>query len=247
LIGGGQNLVTIFIIYFFCACASIFFQAHDSVEIFDRTGVVPIDKKLFFVGLSVLVTGLSKYTFGGFSRILIKENLGFAALGLFTLIWQFVSLVSIYTQQIISVVRLNIAEKIKRLEYEEIKRQSIYLMCASITPAVGFIAMAYLFRNIEYFSGIYLSVNDILPWVAIYMFVAALDSFLILYYIPLKLELVALKAYAFFSIICFLLLMSNQLPSNLVAYILVITLTHFFAICYIVSIIWQNINNFKSN
>ncbi len=218
---------------FFSTLISIIYQLYNCRDEFERYDFLLIDKKIFYSGLSILITSLSKFTFGGFSRILIKENLGFAALGIFTLVWQFISLVSIYSQQIISVTRLKIAKIIQFSEFKEYKKISLLLLFASLAPAIGFIILTQLLLNINYFNYYYFMVEKLIPIIGVYMVVAALDSFIPLYYIPLKLETTALKVYITLSLSCIILLATKILPDNLYSYMLAITATHFIAILII--------------
>lgn len=212
-------------------CASLFIQCIENriTKIsFSSKGLFTVYKE----GLFVFVFSLSKFAFGGVTRILIFNQLGGERMGVFAAAWQFIPLSTLYFAQTTRTWRLRITESLRdgdSYEFSQnLKAVTLFVMVPSLLAAIVF----WVFGNT--IIGLLLSSNyrdagSLMPYIGAYFLVVGFDSVIVLLAIATSRAMLAGMIYLVFgglTILACLLLVKDQ---GLEGYLLTIVLGHFLA------------------
>lgn len=164
------------------------------------------DKSMFVFGFWLLIFGLTKQMYGTGTRFFVEHNLGFGALGVYSLIWQVVPLVSTFLDQAVKSWRVRITESIVSLDIASLKTSIKEVFIATVMPVfVGAIVMNLIGGEVIrfIFSSEYESIPLLLPWLGLYAVIVALDVVVSIVWIAIGKIKIFNFLYLFFSVACF--------------------------------------------
>lgn len=196
----------------------------------------PIKSKLVEVwtgGFGLVVFDYAKYMYGGGARLFIKQGLGFAALGVYSIVWQFVPLTSMYLTQITKSWRFRITEAIHKGDSEEFKKLMVQIVGISLGPIlVGSVVFLIWGEGIVrlLFSEEYLGAVSLFPWLVAYFIVICLDYINSILWVALGKIRTFTVLFSIFSFICLLLMVWGKSRFQLEHYLAVVVLCHGLAI-----------------
>ena len=226
-----QLMVWVFGSMALCQGASLFFQYIEN----RTTKICFRSKGLFTVyksGLFVLVFSLSKFSFGGVTRLLIFNQLGEAQMGVFAAAWQFVPLSTLYFAQTTRTWRLRITESIKdgdSYEFSQnLKALTLFVMVPSFLAAI--VCWVFGPSIIDFLlSSDYRNAGSLLPYIGVYFLVVGFDSIIVLLAIAYTRAMLAGMIYLAFGGLTILACLHLAKNHGLEGYLLIIVLGHFLA------------------
>ena len=207
---------------------------------FDRSALFQTYKDGFFV----LIFGLSKFAFGGVTRILIFKQLGDERMGIFSVAWQFLPLLTLYFAQATKVWRLRITEALDSGDALAARKQILALCAAIFLPTLSASLIVFFFGHqiITFlFTEAFADAGGLMPYIGVYFLVAGFDSVAILLAIALSMSRVASVIYLIFgsaTVLACLLFMGNK---GLEAYLMTIIVGHLCAASLLTLIIARKI------
>lgn len=185
--------------------------------------------KVYNEGLFVLVFSMSKFSFGGITRIIIFYRLGDGYLGLFAAAWQFVPLCTLYFAQTTKTWRLRINESLRARDAfafsRNLKGLAFFVMVPALVGAVTFSVFGT--RIIEFIlSDQFKDAAPLMPYVGAYFVIVGFDSIVLLLAIAMGRSTLAGVVYLFFGGVTFIA--SCLLPSEygLEGFLMLIVLGH---------------------
>lgn len=183
-------------------------------------------------GLFVLVFSLSKFAFGGVTRLLIFNQLGGAQMGVFAAAWQFVPLSTLYFAQTTRTWRLRITKSLRdRDSYEfsqNLKALTIFVMVPSLLAAIVF----WMFGNTIIrllLSSDYRDAGSLMRYIGAYFLIVGFDSVIVLLAIAISRAMLAGMIYLVFGGLTILACLLLSKDHGLEGYLLTIVLGHFLA------------------
>lgn len=184
---------------------------------------------VYKVGLFVLVFSMSKFSFGGVTRILIFNQLGEEQMGVFAAAWQFVPLSTLYFAQTTKTWRLQITRALKEGDTDgflkNLKALTLVVMVPSLLAAILF----WLFgdRIIGLLlSSAYWDASFLMPFIGAYFLVVGFDSILLLLAIASSKAMLAGVIYVLFGGLTILACLLGALGHALEGYLLTVVLGH---------------------
>lgn len=172
--------------------------------------------KIYNDGLFLLIFNLSKFGFGGATRIIIFNELGDARLGVFSAAWQFVPMSTIYFSQVTKTWRLKITEAIqngdKLATIQHIKELTLTIFIPSFAMSIVFIFWGHNIMYILFTPDFYDAAN-IMPYIGVYFIIIGMDSALLMVSIALNLLKATCLIYGISSIITILMCLNLSEPS----------------------------------
>lgn len=211
--------------------ASLFFQ-----YIENRTTKISFQcKGLFNVykeGLFVLVFSLSKFAFGGVTRLLIFNQLGGERMGIFAAAWQFVPLSTLYFAQTTRTWRLRITEALRdgdSYEFSQnLKALTLFVMVPSLLAAIVFWVFGHTIIGLLLTSE-YRDAGPLMQYIGAYFLVVGFDSVIVLLAIAKSKAMLAGMIYLVFGGLTILACLLLAKDHGLEGYLLTIVLGHFLA------------------
>lgn len=183
-------------------------------------------------GIYVLAFELSKFSFGGITRILIFNQLGEERLGVFSTAWQFVPLSTLYLAQATKAWRLRITESVDACDasavWRHIRALTIVVMLPTLCASVVFFLVGDRVIALLFSKG-YGDAGELMPYIGIYFLVIGFDSIVILLAIATSVARWASIIYLVFgglTILACLFLMEGR---GLQSYMAAIVIGHFSA------------------
>lgn len=227
-----RHIGYIFFIMFSVQLLSLAYQALDNREfkVFLNFRDICV---VYLNGVWLLVFSISKYSFGGISRIIIFSKMGDASLGLFAAAWQFVPLSTIYYSQAIKAWRLKITECIDRGEFYEFKSFLMSLSLSVFLPAFLGFAVFFAFGHSilgALFDASFGSAADLMPYVGAYFIVVAADTVVLLLAVAIKKSGVTSIIYLIFGFSTVLYIYISPSADNLTFFISSIIIGHCMAV-----------------
>lgn len=211
--------------------ASLVFQytEHMATRItLNRKGLFNVYKE----GFLVFVFALSKFAFGGVTRILIINQLGAERMGIFAAAWQFVPVSTLYFAQTTKTWRLQITRSLKEGDtdkfLENLKAVTLFVMVPSFFSAVVFWVFG---REIIDFllPSEYHDAGFLMPYIGVYFLVVGFDSVIVLLAIANSMVRLASIIYVAFSGLTIFACLLLSTDAGLERYLLIIVFGHFFA------------------
>lgn len=195
-------------------------------------------------GLFVFVFGLSKFAYGGITRILIFNQLGDERLGIFSAAWQFVPLLTLYFAQVTKAWRLRITEALNARNAEVVRRQVFALAAAIFLPTLSASVALFFFGHqiIDLLFTIeFADAGVLMPYLGVYFLVAGLDTVAMILAIAMSMSRVASMIYFIFGILTVALCLLWMDGRGLEAYMVTIIVGHFCAAAVLTLVITWNI------
>lgn len=198
------TLIHIFLCLFVWTVVSIGFQFKDKITGYGWLKKLP-RSSIWSVGFVVLFFSITKYMYGGGTRFFIKSNLTYTDLGLFSLVWQVVPMVTIFLGQAVKTWRLKITDALFHSDLTGLCSSISQMSLLTLGPiSIG--ALVLLSEGARVINWIfpreYSEVVNLLPWLAIYMIVIAFDMIVAVIWIALEKYKLLGALYAVFSLIC---------------------------------------------
>lgn len=177
-----RYMAWVFSIIFLVQGTSIFFQYIDNTETKLRFKCSYL-ANVYRQGLFQMLFGLSKYSFGGITRIIIFQVLGDAKMGIFAAAWQFVPLSTIYFSQAVKAWRLKLTEHIDGRVRSEFIKNLTSLSFYVLAPAIfAFFTLAVFGAELIdlLFSVEFVGAKGLMFYIGIYFIVVGLDTIVLL-------------------------------------------------------------------
>ena len=165
--------------------------------------------------LPVTVVALSAFAFGGLSRLILEHKLGAEALGIYSLGWQLITIGSIFVSVVYRIWRLRFAEAINSGEISILLYHlRTYALFAVFPLTVLCLAIGSNGDNIVrlLFSEEYASLSELLPLLAVYIFLISIAGLLEMLWVATGKTNVSMVINLSFSI--FLLVVLSELSDG---------------------------------
>lgn len=183
-------------------------------------------------GLFVLVFSLSKFAFGGVTRLLIFNQLGGELTGIFAAAWQFVPLSTLYFAQTTRTWRLRITEALRDGDSyrfsQNLKALTLFVMVPSLLAAIVFWVFGHTIIGLLLTSE-YRDAGSLMPYIGAYFLVVGFDSVITLLAIANSRAMLAGLIYLVFGGLTILACLLLAKDHGLEGYLLTIVLGHFLA------------------
>tara|TARA_R110002124_G_scaffold281837_1_gene456526 strand:+ start:5557 stop:6786 length:1230 start_codon:yes stop_codon:yes gene_type:complete len=187
-----------------------------------------LDLRALFIaykaGIYVLSFELSKFSFGGITRLLIFNQLGDERLGVFSTAWQFVPLSTLFLAQATKAWRLRITECVDSGDTSAVWRHIRALVIVVMLPTLCATGIFFVVGDriiASLFSTEYSDAGQLMPYIGVYFLVIGFDSIVILLAIATSMARYASIIYLFFGgltvLACLFLMEGRGLPAYLVA------------------------------
>ena len=225
-------MVWVFAILALSQIVSIFFQyiENQAMKIsFRRHGLLNLYREGFFV----LVFSLSKFAFGGVTRLLIFNQLGGERMGIFAAAWQFVPLSTLYFAQTTKTWRLRITEALRDRDFDEFAQNLKALAFFVMIPSLLAATMFSVFGNtiIEFLlTSEYHDAGPLMRYIGIYFLVVGFDSVVVLLAIANSKAKLAAKIYLISGAVTIFVCFFMGEDQGLERYLLTIIIGHFLAV-----------------
>lgn len=217
-----------------------YFENRQSRLVFDFRGLLETCKE----GRHVLVFELSKFSFGGVTRILIFNQLGDERMGVFSTAWQFVPLSTLYFAQATKAWRLRITASLDAGDavsfWRHVRTLALVMMLPAIFAAVAFICVGDKIFAL-FFSSSYSGAGSLMPYIGVYFVVVAFDSVVVLLAIAASMARLVSQIYLVFGILTVFACAVFMDGRGLNDYMAVIVTGHFLAVMSVALFLNQNI------
>ncbi|EAR52146.1 hypothetical protein OG2516_18815, partial [Oceanicola granulosus HTCC2516] len=160
--------------------------------------------RVYKEGFFILAFNMSKFAYGGFTRITIFHQLGDEKLGIFSTAWQFVPLSTLFFAQVTRTWRLTITQCIKHGDRAAFRKQICSLVITVFAPTLLATTVILLYGGEVIhlvFNDQYAAASELMPFIALYFLVIALDTVSVLLAVALSLSRVVAVAYATFGVV----------------------------------------------
>lgn len=222
----GNYLVWILLSLALIQCISLAYQYLDIKDIRISNELA----KLFIVyqqGFFILVFNLSKFAFGGVTRMLIFDHQGDRQMGIFASVWQFVPLGTLYFAQATKAWRLRITEALDANKRNDVREHILALSMVVMLPTVLSSMLLAIFGDhiIDLlFTDEFRAAAGLMTYLAIYLIVVAMDTIAVLVAISLSMLKIVSLIYIIFGglvvIACFFVADQYGLEGYFIAIIL---------------------------
>ena len=171
----GPRLPEVFACLFLVATASIVVQARDFREALRgnrETFFHALRRTLAPVNFALVALAFGLFAYGGFSRLLLERKLGIAALGVYSAGWQFVTIGTLFQNQVQRTWRVELSQAVSAGDSSALERLLRSYFFMSTLPIAAFsAALAALAGPVValVFRPDYASIADILPTFAAYL------------------------------------------------------------------------------
>lgn len=199
-----NSFVFVFGVLLFWVVCSLTYQLSD-VDIKLSNKLAPTTQMLGF-GLGLVLFGLTKQMYGTGTRFFIEANLGFAALGLYSLAWQVVPLVSIYLEQAVKAWRGRVTKSLIDSDYKALKKALINIVMITTVPVLlGSLLLLLLGGAVVGLVLVpeYNSIIELLPWICSYLVMISIEVAISIIWVALGLIRILNLIYLVLGLGCF--------------------------------------------
>jgi O-antigen/teichoic acid export membrane protein len=203
------TLEYLFLIALITASLSILYQWTDLNTFVVKYGNVPYKfiMSSAFYSLPIFLIGISNYSYGGYSRLILERQLGDRELGIYSVGWQLITIGTIYQSQVSRLWRIKFTEAIQSYDHTNLVRDLKSYLLFSTLP-MSLVSLFILFANDSIvfllFSEQYTGLSSVLSILGFYLIVINLAGLVDMLWVALS------KTYVFmiiniFSAICLIL------------------------------------------
>ena len=190
--------------------------------------------QVWCLGVSIVAFSVTKYVYGGGTRIFIKESLGYSDLGIYSVAWQFVPLVTMFLTQVSKNWRARITEAINKKDFIGFKVITRQVIFASLIPviiiSIIFSCVGGWIVNLM-FSAEYGRSVILFPLLSVYFVIINLDVLNSIMWVALGEMKMFSGIFAFFSLLCASVMWVGGGHLLLTQYLLAVVVCHGLAVC----------------
>ena len=219
----------------------------DLVEKKPTRSILPLWKD----GVPLVMFSLSKYVYGGGTRVAIKIGIGYAALGGYSAAWQFVPIATLFLTQVAKIWRLGLTRAIHERNKSNFKAL-VARTCATILMPMALLGIAFFVLGSGLvnliFSNEFSGALPLVPWISIYFVVIGFDVINSMLWVALGKVRAFSLIFCFFGSICALVLYLWRHEFGLIDFIKVAVAFHFMAVACSLAFLAPQLNrHFHSN
>lgn len=236
---GSNYLLLVFLSLFTIQTLSIAFQYKENKEI----PIIFSPKsfsKIYLEGFFVVVFNLSKYVYGGGIRMIIFHQLGSSTLGIFSVAWQFIALVTLFTSQVVKASRLQLTLSIKSRNKKNFIKQCIFFTLVSTLPMLVLFVIFYQFGGLiirQMFVEEYWGAISFMPYIGAYAIILGIDSCISAFAFALSISRITCLTYSFFSVTALVISLWGFNNPTLYHYFWIILTNHLLSVAVIFIIV----------
>ncbi len=223
------SISSVFLIYLVATLCSLYFQYSDW-HVFKSKIYAPRLKfiiSIFRKNFPLVVTSISLFAYGGFSRLILENKLSTEWLGIYSAGWQISTIASIYQSQITRIWRVNILKSVFTNNQQHLKNVIFAYFLFSTFPLLLITLFIYFesafIVNLLY-SSKYVELESLLPYFSFYIIAINLFGLVELLWLSFKRYNLYMLINLFFSISLILFLLILPYDASPKIFILATTL-----------------------
>jgi O-antigen/teichoic acid export membrane protein len=188
---GQLNLIYLFALLLFVTAASISYQLIDNASLLHlHTKVQPrLLHQMAKESAPLVMVALSTFAYGGFSRLILEDQLGREQLGIYSAGWQLITIGTIFQAQVSRLWRVTISDSVRALDTIKLYRAFHSYLLLSTLPMVFMCGVFIFFADrivALLFSSSYAEVVNLLPILGIYLFVINIAGLVDMLWVALR-------------------------------------------------------------
>lgn len=202
---GHINLINLFALIFFVTAASITYQLIDNASVlhFHTRGQLSLLNQTAKENAPLVVVALSTFAFGGFSRLVLEDQLGSEQLGIYSAGWQLITLGTMFQAQVTRIWRVTISDCVLALDVKVLYRTFRSYLLLSTLPMASMCGVFIYFSDdivAALFTSSYADVVQILPVVGIYLVVINIAGLVDMLWVALRSGLIYMLTNLIFGV-----------------------------------------------